>query len=495
MKRELSQNSLKSLDSVDGRASTPSVVDNSEETAEAKPEIKSEVSQESVVETQETEAVQEKEVDSTVDKMAANDEETIDDGYFHFEMKDEFIVRNRQGKKLFICDICSGLYKHSFSLKRHYIKHHINHKYVSDADLQSCTVTKVTVISNETSPDRSTDQKCSESTAQETESKEGVAGDQDQIPVTEQCSNSMETGEIKNKGSNSKSDDPAANEDESTTDQSSNSVNKAEQVINDSASKSSSVVENNSEKGNADNSQDMDSSSEQTETSTETKASDNENSPCSTTVKSSQLAEAKDSDNATETMQIITESPENSADNHSKSTGDETSDDNPQTTKDSKASNLAINEIGDHEQKGVTKVSEEGTPGNMQANEGKIQCEPDKSRSVSENKNSINIEAKDCDSKTNDTQVSVDPSKNESSATGDDTDVVKEEISTVKETNDDAMPAVLMPGLYRCHTCSATFDSPPLLREHIKEHPSESSTDGRKASIQHQSTNAKKGIT
>ena len=60
--------------------------------------------------------------------------------YYQFEMKPYHIVKNRIGRKLFQCDICSSVYRHSFSLKRHYVRNHLNYKYVSPTDLINCCV-------------------------------------------------------------------------------------------------------------------------------------------------------------------------------------------------------------------------------------------------------------------------------------------------------------------------------------------------------------------
>ena len=58
--------------------------------------------------------------------------------YYQFELKPEQEVKNSLGKKVYKCDICSGVYRHSFSLKRHYIRNHINPKYLHPADVMNC---------------------------------------------------------------------------------------------------------------------------------------------------------------------------------------------------------------------------------------------------------------------------------------------------------------------------------------------------------------------
>lgn len=68
-------------------------------------------------------------------------EESVDGTkYFQFEVKPYHIVKSRLGRKVFKCEICSGVYRHSFSLKRHYIRNHINYAFVSRTDLLHCNI-------------------------------------------------------------------------------------------------------------------------------------------------------------------------------------------------------------------------------------------------------------------------------------------------------------------------------------------------------------------
>ena len=46
----------------------------------------------------------------------------------------------KNGRRVFRCDICSGVYRHSFSLKRHYVRCHINFKYLTKVDIIQCGV-------------------------------------------------------------------------------------------------------------------------------------------------------------------------------------------------------------------------------------------------------------------------------------------------------------------------------------------------------------------
>lgn len=64
----------------------------------------------------------------------------IRDGEFQFQVKSFHIVNARQGKKQFKCDVCTGTYQHAFSLKRHFLRTHVNYKYLSEADITNCNI-------------------------------------------------------------------------------------------------------------------------------------------------------------------------------------------------------------------------------------------------------------------------------------------------------------------------------------------------------------------
>ena len=62
--------------------------------------------------------------------------------YFQFELLPVHTgSRNRLGRKMFECDVCSGVYRHGFSLKRHYLRNHINRRYISRVDALNCGLT------------------------------------------------------------------------------------------------------------------------------------------------------------------------------------------------------------------------------------------------------------------------------------------------------------------------------------------------------------------
>lgn len=44
------------------------------------------------------------------------------------------------GTPMFMCDVCDVDYRHSFSLKRHYLRCHINYKYLSNHDVLNCMI-------------------------------------------------------------------------------------------------------------------------------------------------------------------------------------------------------------------------------------------------------------------------------------------------------------------------------------------------------------------
>ncbi len=71
----------------------------------------------------------------TSDVIANNN----DDGkYFQFDLLPENIVQASSGDKLYKCHVCFGMYRHIFSLKRHFIRDHINVKYILPADRHNC---------------------------------------------------------------------------------------------------------------------------------------------------------------------------------------------------------------------------------------------------------------------------------------------------------------------------------------------------------------------
>uniref|UniRef100_L7M4W3 Putative zinc finger protein 53 n=1 Tax=Rhipicephalus pulchellus TaxID=72859 RepID=L7M4W3_RHIPC len=66
----------------------------------------------------------------------------IRDGEFQFQVQSFHIVtvNARQGKKQYKCDVCTGTYQHAFSLKRHFLRTHVNYKYLSEADITNCNI-------------------------------------------------------------------------------------------------------------------------------------------------------------------------------------------------------------------------------------------------------------------------------------------------------------------------------------------------------------------
>lgn len=66
----------------------------------------------------------------------------IRDGEFQFHVQSFHIVtvNARQGKKQYKCDVCTGTYQHAFSLKRHFLRTHVNYKYLSEADITNCNI-------------------------------------------------------------------------------------------------------------------------------------------------------------------------------------------------------------------------------------------------------------------------------------------------------------------------------------------------------------------
>lgn len=79
----------------------------------------------------------EREEESTAPLPNADDYALSKSGHFQFEIKSYHKVK---GKKIFKCEVCQAIYRHSFSLKRHFIRNHVNLKFVSQSDLGNCCV-------------------------------------------------------------------------------------------------------------------------------------------------------------------------------------------------------------------------------------------------------------------------------------------------------------------------------------------------------------------
>ncbi|XP_071451067.1 uncharacterized protein [Hetaerina americana] len=64
---------------------------------------------------------------------------------YNFRIEEAHVVMSGGGHggaggKLFACDICSGVYRRAFSLKRHYLRAHINYCHLSERDLSNCGI-------------------------------------------------------------------------------------------------------------------------------------------------------------------------------------------------------------------------------------------------------------------------------------------------------------------------------------------------------------------
>ncbi|XP_053213684.1 LOW QUALITY PROTEIN: serine-rich adhesin for platelets-like [Panonychus citri] len=78
------------------------------------------------------------------DKMlsdSGDDNVTNDSPFFTFSMVNHSITKDQSGKNLYHCYVCNAIYRHSFSLKRHFIRTHINYAFLCDADLANCSIT------------------------------------------------------------------------------------------------------------------------------------------------------------------------------------------------------------------------------------------------------------------------------------------------------------------------------------------------------------------
>ncbi|XP_064459699.1 uncharacterized protein LOC135369990 [Ornithodoros turicata] len=74
------------------------------------------------------------------DEDAKGDDIEVINREFQFRTKGFHIIKTRQGKKQYKCDVCTGIYQHAFSLKRHFLRTHINYKYLSEADVTNCNI-------------------------------------------------------------------------------------------------------------------------------------------------------------------------------------------------------------------------------------------------------------------------------------------------------------------------------------------------------------------
>ena len=65
-----------------------------------------------------------------------------------FSLEKHMITQGPNGC-VYTCDICTGIYKNKFSLKRHYLRNHINYRYLSKADIINCLINLQQVLEAE----------------------------------------------------------------------------------------------------------------------------------------------------------------------------------------------------------------------------------------------------------------------------------------------------------------------------------------------------------
>ena len=63
-----------------------------------------------------------------------------EDTFYQFQFEAHHVEKGKRGQKVFVCDICRGIFKRSFSLKRHYLRFHINFAFLSPRDLNNCAI-------------------------------------------------------------------------------------------------------------------------------------------------------------------------------------------------------------------------------------------------------------------------------------------------------------------------------------------------------------------
>ena len=63
--------------------------------------------------------------------------------YYQFELEPHQVKLGKDVKKLYVCDLCpppNNIFKRIFSLKRHYLRFHINFAFLSPQDLNNCAI-------------------------------------------------------------------------------------------------------------------------------------------------------------------------------------------------------------------------------------------------------------------------------------------------------------------------------------------------------------------
>ena len=60
--------------------------------------------------------------------------------YYQFRFEPFHVDKGKRSQTVFVCDICRGVFKRSFSLKRHYLRFHINFALLSPRDLNNCAI-------------------------------------------------------------------------------------------------------------------------------------------------------------------------------------------------------------------------------------------------------------------------------------------------------------------------------------------------------------------
>ncbi|GAB1602279.1 hypothetical protein Ahia01_000507000 [Argonauta hians] len=74
------------------------------------------------------------------DKGGGDDDNSGGDRFYYFFDTQSTLVTEEKGTKLYGCEVCKGVYRYAFSLKRHFLRNHINVKYLSEADISNCMI-------------------------------------------------------------------------------------------------------------------------------------------------------------------------------------------------------------------------------------------------------------------------------------------------------------------------------------------------------------------
>jgi len=370
-------------------------------------------------------------------KSIADINETVDWTYpekgdeYSFELGRHHVV-SQNGKKVYKCDICLGFYKHMFSLKRHYLRNHINYKYLSKADMTNCLINLAQAKLNMSDKSKSESTSSLESVKEESAIKTGDN-------ATENNGNGDNTTENNGTGDN-------------TTENNGNGDNTTENNGN-----GDNTTENN---GNGDNTMENNGTGDSTSENNGTGDSTTENNGTG--------------DNTMENNGTGYSTTENNG------TGVNASEDSGKTHADDSDRVQAKDSVNENSDKVVEKHVVNGESATETAQtESKVKSEP-KEHDPSETKDQIcsskepnqNLSAMDQNGEESLNSNGLNSSTNSScvfSLNGDQ-DINSVDAFKSNENQNNCRVKSEFPGLFKCYTCYELFDAIPNIRDHLQEH-------------------------